>query len=98
MLELLKLCMESKVDLIDTPTKAYLAANMEELCFLLHFLFSLNHRVDIITDDSEYGINTVENEDQVREALADMAANYVSVETDKYQKWKSKVMEAVQKE
>ena len=98
MLELLKLCMESKVDLIDTPTKAYLAANMEELCFLLHFLFSLNHRVDIITDDSEYGINTVENEDQVREALADMAANYVSIETDKYQKWKSKVMEAVQKE
>ena len=46
MIQLLKLCVGSEVDIIDVPTKAYLAANMEEFCFLLHFLFSLHHRVE----------------------------------------------------
>ena len=97
MIKLLKRCVASEVDVIDTPTKAYLAANVEELCFLLHFLFSLEHRIDIVTEDAEYGINTVTNPDQVKEALAEMAESYVSVENEKYQKWRSKVIEAFEK-
>lgn len=97
MIQLLKLCMNAEADVIDVPTKAYLAANMEEFCFLLHFLFSLNHRVDIVTDDADYHIDTLANRENVRETLKEMAADYVSLSHERYDKWHTQLLAAIEK-
>ncbi len=97
MIQLLKLCINSKVDIIDVPTKAYLAANMEEFCFLLHFLFSLNHRVDIVTEDADYHIDTLTNRENVREMLKEMADDYVGLSHERYDKWHRQLIAAIEK-
>ena len=40
MIRLLNMCESGEVDLIDAQTKAFLAANTEEFCFLIGFLLS----------------------------------------------------------
>ena len=97
MIQLLKLCVDSEVDIIDVPTKAYLAANMEEFCFLLHFLFSLHHRVDIVTEDADYHIDTLTNRENVRETLKEMAGDYVSLSNERYDKWHTQLIAAIEK-
>lgn len=97
MIRLLKLCIYAEVDIIDVPTKAYLAANMEKFCFLLHFLFSLNHRVDIVTEDADYHIDTLTNRKNVRETLKEMAAEYVSLSNERYDKWHTQLIAAIEK-
>ena len=71
MLRLMRDCANGKVNLIFSETKGYLAANTREFCYWLHFIFNVEQRVDIITDDSDFNINTILNEEHQREALTD---------------------------
>ncbi len=98
MLRLLRDCTLRKVDCIVTQTRAYLAANHEELCFLLYYLFELPIHIDIVTqDDDKYRIDTIKNIEHQREALHQMAKSRVSLAPEAYQTWKSKVVEGMNK-
>lgn len=66
MVRLLKDCQFGYVDIIFTQTKGYLAANNREFCYLIKFLFSMTHRIDIITEDDSYNINTLVNDDIIK--------------------------------
>ena len=68
MLRLMRDCADGKVNLIFAETKGYLSANTREFCYWLHFIFNLKERVDIITDDDQFNINTILNADKQREA------------------------------
>ena len=47
MLRLLRDCSDGKVNCIATQMHAYLAANMEELCYLIKFLNEMPYKIDI---------------------------------------------------
>lgn len=66
MLRLMRDCADGKVNLIFAETKGYLSANTREFCYWLHFIFNLKERVDIITDDDQFNINTILNADKQR--------------------------------
>lgn len=87
MVRLIRDCREGKIDLIATQTKAYLAANTKEFCCLLNLLFSLQYRIDIITEDDDYNINTVVNAENQREALQKMAKDFVTLYPKDYEEW-----------
>lgn len=95
MLRLMRDCAEGKVNLVFAETKGYLAANIRELCYWLHFMFNLNDRVDIITDDEQHNINTILNEEGQREALIKMAEDYIYLNPPDHQKWLSGVVSAI---
>jgi len=95
MLRLMRDCTDGKVNLIVAETKGYLAANTKEFCYWLHFIFNLNDRVDIITDDVQFNINTILNEDHQREALIKMAEDYIYLNPPDHQKWLSGVVSAI---
>ena len=98
MLRLLGDCAVGRVNCIITPTRAYLAANHEEFCYLLHFLFSMENRIDIVTeDDDRFQINTIRNIDQQREALKKMADEYTHIAGAAYSNWQARVSEAIEK-
>lgn len=98
MLRLMRDCTLRKVDCIVAQTRAYLAANHEELCFLLFFLFELPTRIDIVTqDDDKYRIDTIKNVEHQREALHQMAKSRVSLVPEEYNAWKSKVIDGMNK-
>lgn len=59
MVHLLKDCKKGVVNLIFSQTRAYLAANTCDFCFLLKYLFDLPMRVDIVTDDDDQRIDTI---------------------------------------
>ncbi len=86
MLRLMRDCADGKVDLIFAETKGYLSANTREFCYWLHFIFNLKERVDIITDDDQYNINTILNADKQREALIKMAKDYIYLNPPDHQK------------
>ena len=88
-------CAEGKVNLIFAETKGYLAANTREFCYWLHFIFNLGDRVDIITDDDQFNINTIMNEERQREALIKMAEDYIYLNPPDHQKWLSGVVSAI---
>ena len=95
MVRLMKDCQMGKVDCIAAQTKAYLAANTEEFFFLVHFLFKLPQRIDIVTEDQEYNINTIENADAQRNALKATADKYVGIEPARYKDWIHNVITAM---
>lgn len=95
MLRLMRDCVDGKINLIVAETKGYLAANTQELSYWLHFIFNLDHRVDIITDDVQFNINTVLNEDHQREALKKMAEDYIYLNPPEHQRWLSGVVSAI---
>ena len=95
MLRLMRDCADGKINLIAAETKAYLAANMRELCNWLYFIFHLRERVEIITDDEQFNINTIVNEEQQREALEKMADDYVYLNPPDHQKWLAGVVTAI---
>lgn len=59
MVHLLKDCKNGSINLIFSQTRAYLAANTCDFCFLLKYLFDLPMRVDIVTDDDDQRIDTI---------------------------------------
>ncbi len=95
MIRLLKACTEGKIDIIATQTRAYLAANNAEFCCLLHYLFHLSHKVEIVTEDEYLNINTIKNDDNQRGALIKMASDYVKVFPRDYEKWIKDITEAM---
>jgi hypothetical protein len=91
MLNLLSDCVEGRIDCIATQTKAYLAANTEDFFFLINYLFTLPKRIDLITEDKDYNINTIVNMENQREALLSAAQKYISVEPQRYVEWVEKI-------
>ena len=95
MLRLMRDCADGKVNLIFAETKGYLAANTREFCYWLNFIFNLNDRVDIITDDEQFNINTIMNADSQREALIKMAEDYIYLNPPDHQKWLAGVVASI---
>ena len=95
MLRLMRDCADGKVNLIFAETRGYLAANTRELCYWLHFIFNVEHRVDILTDDSQFNINTILNADNQREALMKMADDYMYLTPPDHQRWLSNLIAAI---
>ncbi len=95
MLRLMRDCADGKVNLIFSETKGYLAANTREFCYWLHFIFNVKQRVDIVTDDSQFNINTISNADHQREALEKMAEDYIYLNPPDHQRWLSEVISAI---
>jgi len=93
MLRLLNACHKGKIDCIAAQTRAYLAANTREFCYLLMFLFSLPFHIDIITEDETYNIDTIHNIDNQNAALHKMAAEYVSLNENDYLEWKRDIID-----
>lgn len=97
MLRLLRDCMSGQIDCIAAQTKAYLAANSQEFCYLIMFLSEMPVLIELVTEDEKYHINTIVNSEQQKEALGKMAEDYVALDAGKYRRWKETVLEAMQK-
>ena len=97
MVRLLRDCMEGRIDIIATQTKAYLAANAAEFCYLVKFLFDLETRIDIITEEEKYKIDTLIDKDGQREALYAMADQFVSMTERVYADWLEKLLQSMDK-
>lgn len=95
MVKLLKDCQFGRVDCIFAQTKAYFAANTREFCYLIKFLFSMHHRIDIVTEDDAYNINTILNEDGQREALLKMADDFIYLNPSDYHDWLSELVKSI---
>lgn len=95
MIRLLKDIINGKIDCIYTQTRAYLAANMKEFCYLLKFIFDFNTEIQIITEDEEeYNICTISDFEQ-KQALVTMVDDVVQVDSDNYKKWKERVLQSI---
>ena len=92
MVRLLRDCMEGRIDVIATQTKAYLAANIADLCYLVKFLFDLNPSIDILTEDEEYSIDTIAYEGTQREAIQELSSQFVSETQERYTKWSARLL------
>lgn len=95
MIQLMMECRTGHVNCIASQTKAYLAANTEDLFFLIHFLFNLPHRIDIVTEDPQFNINTIKNAESQRENLSAAAAKYAKVESARYVSWLNEISAAI---
>ena len=60
MVHLLQDCKKGIVNLIFSQTRAYLAANTCDFCFLLKYLFDIPMRVDVVTDDDDQRIQFIQ--------------------------------------
>ena len=79
MVHLLKDCKNGSVNLIFSQTRAYLAANTCDFCFLLKYLFDLPMRMDIVTDDDDQRIDTILDVENQRQNLKELAEKYTSI-------------------
>ena len=96
MIQLLMECRAADVNCIVSQTKAYLAANTEDFFFLIHYLFSFPHRIDIVTEDPNYNINTIANEESQKENLMAAATKYVRIEGERYVRWLNEISAAME--
>ena len=97
MLRLLSDCMSGRINCIASQTRAYLAANTEHFCYLIKVIFELEHRVDIITEDISYNIDTIADDDGQRAALYKMANDIVGLKPEKYERWEKSIINAMSK-
>ncbi len=97
MLRLLRDCALGKIDCIATQTRGYLAANTKEFCYLVKFLFDAEQKVDLITEDESYHIDTTLNKDRQREALLKMACDYINLNPPDYQTWCNQILSGMDK-
>ena len=67
MLRLLHECEKGNIDVIAAQTRGYLAANTKEFCYLIHFLATLDKKIEIVTEDDNYNSNTARNIDQQKD-------------------------------
>ena len=88
--------MTGKINCIVTQTRAYLAANIEEFFHLIHLLFSLELSIEIVTEDLDYNIDTIRDEDHQRDAMKKMAADYVNMNPATYKKWKDSILHGIE--
>lgn len=94
MVRLIRECIAGRVDCIATQTRAYLAANNEEFFYLLYLLFGLNPSIHIVTEDDNYHIDTIRDEDNQTAALKKMVSDYVQIKQEDYNAWKTEVLQA----
>lgn len=97
MLRLLKDCLSGEIDVIYAQTKGYLVANTRDFCYLIKFLFDMPHRIDIVTEDTDYNINTGYDAEDQRKELYTMATKYTDLNPSDYKEWVSKVTAAIEK-
>jgi hypothetical protein len=89
--------MEGQIDVIATQTKAYLAANAADFCYLVKFLFDLDPPIHIVTEEEKYRINTITNDEDQREALYGMANKFVSMTQSEYANWLEQLLLRMEK-
>ena len=92
MVRLIKDCMAGKIDCIATQTRAYLAANNEEFFYLIYLLLNLKPPIHIVTEDDNYHIDTIRNEDRQTEALKKMAEDYILMNPNGYETWRREIL------
>ena len=97
MVHLLKDCKKGAVNLIFSQTRAYLAANTCDFCFLLKYLFDLPMRVDIVTDDDDQRIDTILDVENQRQNLKELAEKYTSIRRKDYLEWKIRLEDEMTK-
>lgn len=97
MIKLLKDCMVGKVHCIATQTKGYLAADIREFCYLFKFMCDIGSGIHLITEDDNYNINTVINEDMQLQVLSKMVEDYIALSPSDYESWKNSIIIAVSK-
>lgn len=97
MVRLLRDCLAGKVQCIATQTKGYLAADTREFCYLFKFIRAIGSGVHLITEDDNYNINTVTNEDMQLQALLKMAEDYIALNPSDYESWKKSILTAINK-
>ena len=90
MLRLLLKCLVGEIDIILTPTRAYLAANLEEFCYLYRFLDEMEQTIDLLTEDDDMPINTIINCENQSQNLLVMSHKLTSDEG--YSNWKKRVI------
>lgn len=95
MLCLLRDCTFGTVDCIAVQTKAYLAANSREFCYLLKYLFDLPEKIEIVAEDDNYQIDTIGNKENQRDALRKMADDFVTLDVAAYEKWKMQIQKGI---
>lgn len=95
MLRLMRDCTQGKIDCIAAQTKGYLAANSRDLCYLIKFLFDLPYRIDLVTEDELYRIDTIADVEEQREALSRMAEECVALDEAAYRNWEKEVLQAM---
>ena len=97
MVRLIKDCREGKIDCIAAQTRAYIAANIREFCYLIYKLFEMGTKIDIITEDNDrnYNIDTATNMSNQREDLHNMAAKYISLNPADYCEWAVEIDRAI---
>lgn len=98
MVRLLRDCMDGRIDVIATQTKAYLAANAADFCYLVKFLFNLDPPIDLITEEEKYSIDTITNDDDQREALTGMVNKFVSMTQSEYANWLERLLDSMEKQ
>lgn len=96
MMRLLKDCRDGKVDCIATQTKGYLAADTREFCYLFKLLREFNGGIDLLTEDKDYNIDTIQNAENQLQELVKMSEKYISLNLEDFGVWKSKIMEGIQ--
>lgn len=92
MVRLLKDITKGRVNMIYSRTSGYIAANVNELCMLMGFLFEQDEMVDIYTEDEEYQFDTITNPDHQIEELQRMAIGYCTLYRTAYEEWKAKLL------
>ena len=97
MVRLLKDCVDGKIECIATQTKGYLAADAREFCYLFKFLRDAGKGVHLITEDDNYHINTVVNNEMQLQALLKMADDYIALNPADYDTWKKQIVAAMEK-
>ena len=93
MVRLLRDVTKGKVNMIYSRTSGYIAANVNELCMLMAFLFEQEEMVDLYTEDTDYQFDTINNPDHQIEELRRMAFNYCILYRTQYEEWKAKLVE-----
>ncbi len=91
MVRLIRDVLSGRINLIYSRTSAYIAANANELCMLMQFLFEQDEMVDLYTEDPDYQFNTIDNTDNQVEELRRMAKAYCEVYKKEYSEWKTKL-------
>ena len=55
----------------------------------------MEHRIDIVTEDDAYNINTIANDDNQREALIKMADDFIYLNPPDFRNWLSELTKSI---
>lgn len=99
MIRLLRDCGRGDIDVIVSQTQAYLAPNALEFFYLMQFIMTLPHQVEIITDadSSEFMINTIAEGRMQRGVLYKMSSDVIAQNPADFAAWKDKIMTAIKR-